>query len=93
MAPRHRQDHGQSNGPDSLAGVDIFRETISLASPNPVSGEPRLTHTGFDWGDSIQNLWVGALRSATPNPSFDVDELRVSTEGGDPRPRPGDRRT
>jgi hypothetical protein len=46
-------------------------------------GEPRLTHTGFDWGAGIDNLWVGALRSTAPSPNFEIDELRVSTEGGD----------
>lgn len=70
------------SGPDSLA-VWTFSANDSFGLTESSLGEPHLTHTGFDWGDSIQNLWVGALRSATPNPSFDVDELRVSTEGGD----------
>ena len=86
MAPRHRQ------GPRSIPADptaspcgQLFRERFLWPHRKSSLGEPRSHRTPVRLGgDSIQNLWVGALPFGQP--PIQVSMLmnsRVSTEGGD----------
>lgn len=71
--------------PDGADSISLwsFPANATFGLTESSLGPAHVAYEGFNWGAGYSNLWVGASRPNGPTATFELDELRVSTEGGD----------